>query len=171
MLHSDLVFLRPLEAEDLDFLYALENDPAVWSVSDTLAPVSRYTLRQYLNNAAADFHEVRQLRLVLCATATQQAVGTIDLFGFEPLHQRAGVGVLVLARHRQQGYARVALELLRPYARQVLRLHQLHCTIAADNAASIRLFEAAGYSRVGVRRDWLRTAEGWQNAVEMQQLL
>ncbi|SHK31656.1 GNAT family N-acetyltransferase [Hymenobacter psychrotolerans] len=171
MLRSDLVFLRPLEAEDLDFLYALENDPGIWSVSDTLAPVSRYTLRQYLDSAAADFHEVRQLRLVLCATATQQAVGTIDLFGFEPLHQRAGVGVLVLARHRQQGYAQAALELLRPYARQVLRLHQLHCTIAADNAASIRLFEAAGYSRVGVRRDWLRTADGWQNAVEMQQLL
>ena len=171
MLRSDLVFLRPLEAEDLEFLYALENDPAVWSVSDTLAPVSRHTLRQYLDNAAADFHEVRQLRLVLCATATQEAVGTVDLFGFEPLHQRAGVGVMVLTRHQRQGYARAALELLRPYARQVLRLHQLHCTVAADNAASLHLFEAAGYTRVGVRLEWLRTADGWQNAVEMQQLL
>ena len=171
MLHSDLVFLRPLEAEDLDFLYALENDLGVWGVSDTLVPVSRYTLRQYLDHAAADFHEVRQLRLVLCATATGEAVGTVDVFGFEPLHQRAGVGIMVLARHRRRGYARAVLDLLLPYARQVLRLHQLHCTIAADNPASQRLFRAAGFRRVGLRREWLRTASGWQHAVEMQCLL
>jgi len=171
MLHSDLVFLRPLEAEDLDFLYALENDSSVWGVSDTLAPVSRYTLRQYLDHAATDFHEVRQLRLVLCTTATGEAVGTVDVFGFEPLHQRAGVGIMVLAYHRRRGYAQAALKLFLPYARQVLRLHQLHCTIAADNTASQRLFRAVGFRRVGVRREWLRTADGWQHAVEMQHLL
>ena len=70
-----------------------------------------------------------------------------------------------------RGDARAALELLLPYARQVLRLHQLHCTIAADNAGSQRLFTAAGFQEVGVRREWLRTAEGWQDAVEMQYLL
>ena len=171
MLHSDLIFLRPLEADDLDFLYALENDPAVWSVSDTLAPVSRHTLRQYLDGAAADFHAVRQLRLMLCATATGAAVGTVDLFGFEPLHQRAGVGILVLAGHRRRGYARAALALLQPYARQVLRLHQLHCTIAANNLASLKVFREAGYARIGLRREWLRTADGWQDAVELQLVL
>ena len=171
MLQSDLIRLRPLEADDLDFLYQLENDPAVWGVSDTLAPVSRHVLRQYLDNAAVDFFEVRQLRLVLEDLATGAAVGTLDLFGFEPLHQRAGVGITVLASHRRRGYARAALELLQPYARQVLRLHQLFCTIGADNEASLQLFEAAGFARVGVRREWLRTAEGWQDAVEMQRLL
>ncbi|OWP64807.1 GNAT family N-acetyltransferase [Hymenobacter amundsenii] len=171
MLQSDLLTLRPLEADDLEFLYQLENDPAVWGVSDTLAPVSRHVLRLYLDNAAVDFFEVRQLRLVLQDQASGAAVGTLDLFGFEPLHQRAGVGITVLAAHRQRGYARAALELLLPYARQVLRLHQLSCTIGADNEASLRLFAAAGFERVGVRREWLRTAEGWQDAVEMQCLL
>ncbi|AHJ99148.1 GNAT family N-acetyltransferase [Hymenobacter swuensis] len=171
MLRSDLIFLRPLEADDLEFLYALENDPAVWGVSDTLAPVSRHVLRQYLDSAAADFFEVRQLRLVIAAAATGEAVGTLDVFGFEPLHQRAGVGITILAAHRQRGYARAALALLLPYAQQVLRLHQLHCTIAADNAGSQRLFTAAGFQEVGVRREWLRMAAGWQDAVEMQLLL
>ncbi|MBT2556264.1 GNAT family N-acetyltransferase [Hymenobacter sp. ISL-91] len=171
MLQSDLIRLRPLEADDLDFLYQLENDPAVWGVSDTLAPVSRHVLRQYLNSAAADFFEVRQLRLVLEEVASGAAVGTLDLFGFEPLHQRAGVGITVLASHRRRGYARAALALVLPYARQVLRLHQLHCTIGADNEASLALFAAAGFSRVGVWREWLRTTESWQDAVQMQCLL
>ncbi|MBC8082504.1 MAG: GNAT family N-acetyltransferase, partial [Hymenobacter sp.] len=93
MLRDELIFLRALEAEDLDFLYALENEASLWAVSDAVVPVSRYTLRQYLDNAAADWHEVRQLRLVVCALADGRAVGTVDLFDFEPRHQRAGVGI------------------------------------------------------------------------------
>lgn len=171
MLSSDLVFLRPLEADDLDFLYALENDPAVWGVSDTLAPVSRHTLRQYLDSAGADFHEVRQLRLVLCAQATREPVGTVDIFDFNPLHQRAGVGIMVLGQFRRRGYARAALDLLVAYAWQVLRLHQIYCTISILNQPSVRLFKTSGFTKIGVRREWLRTAEGWQDVVEMQRLL
>jgi diamine N-acetyltransferase len=171
MLSSDLVYLRPLEAEDLEFLYALENDPAVWAVSDTLAPISRYTLRQYLDNAGADFHEVRQLRLVICRQDMKIAVGTLDIFDFNPLHQRAGVGITVLGQYRRQGYARAALDLLVPYARQILRLHQLYCTISVTNRASVGLFKMAGFKKIGVRRDWLRTADGWQDVLEMQHLL
>ncbi|WP_188556076.1 GNAT family N-acetyltransferase [Hymenobacter glacieicola] len=171
MLSSDLIFLRPLEADDLDFLYALENDPSVWGVSDTLAPVSRHVLRQYLDSAAADFFEVRQLRLIICDTGSRAAVGTLDIFGFEPLHQRAAVGITVQREFRRRGYARAALALLVPYARQVLRLHQVYCTISVANRASIQLFTAAGFAPVGVRKEWLRTAQGWQNALEMQLLL
>ncbi|HEX8351150.1 MAG TPA: GNAT family N-acetyltransferase [Hymenobacter sp.] len=171
MLQSETVQLRALEDSDLDFLYALENDPAIWAVSDTLAPVSRYALRQYLANAAADFHEVRQMRLIICAKADNRAIGVLDLFNFEPLHQRAGVGVTVLAAERRRGFAQAALRLLLEYAARFLQLHQLHCTIAADNEASLALFQSAGFQRVGVRREWLRTAQGWQDAIEMQRVL
>lgn len=163
------VTLRALEESDLDFLYALENDPGIWGVSDTLAPVSRFALRQYLQHATADFYEVRQLRLVICASGV--AVGTLDLFNFEPLHQRAGVGITILAAARRHGYAGAALELLRGYARETLRLHQLYCTVAADNTASLRLFRQAGFRRVGVRKEWLRKDFSWQDAVELQYIL
>ena len=139
--------LRALEPDDLEFLYALENDRHIWGVSDTLAPVSRHALREYLAHATADFFEVRQLRLVL--EAEGQAVGVVDLFGFEPLHQRAGVGITVLAAARQKGYARQALELLKIHARDVLRLHQIYATVGADNRASLALFRAAGFRRGG----------------------
>lgn len=171
MLRDDLILLRALEADDLDFLYALENDAALWNVSDTLVPMSRYTLRQYLDSASADLQEVRQLRLVICAAATGRAVGTLDLFEYDPRHQRAGVGIVLLAAERKQGFAKAALRLLAAYARQTLLLHQLHCTVGADNVASHALFRAAGYREVGVRKEWLRTAAGWQNAVEYQLLL
>ena len=163
--------LRALEPDDLDFLYALENDPDIWGVSDTLAPVSRHALREYLEHARADLYVVRQLRLVITTEIGSPAVGVIDLFDYDPLHQRAGVGITILARERRHGYARQALALLKSHARAVLRLHQLYATVGATNAASMKLFRAAGFRRVGTRHGWLRTAQGWQDAVEWQCLL
>ncbi|WP_201987449.1 GNAT family N-acetyltransferase, partial [Hymenobacter rubidus] len=118
--------LRALEPDDLDFLFALENDADIWGVSDTLVPVSRHALRTYLEHASADFYVVRQLRLVITTEFGGPAVGVVDLFDYDPLHQRAGVGITVLARERRRGYARQALELLKTHAREVLRLHQVY---------------------------------------------
>lgn len=166
-----MVTLRALEPDDLEFLYALENDRDVWGVSDTLAPVSRHALREYLLHATEDFHVVRQLRLVITTEIGSPAVGVIDLFDYDPLHQRAGVGITILANERRHGYARQALDLLQKYAREVLRLHQLYATVGGDNKGSMKLFRAAGFRRVGTRQAWLRTAAGWQDAVEWQCLL
>lgn len=163
--------LRALEADDLEFLFALENDPDIWGVSDTLAPVSRHALREYLAHAGADFHTVRQLRLVVVVQPGGPAVGVVDLFDYDPLHQRAGIGITIVAGQRRRGYARQALELMQAHAGQVLRLHQLYATVGADNRASMKLFKAAGFRRVGTRREWLRTATGWVDAVEWQCLL
>ena len=163
--------LRALEPDDLEFLYALENDPDIWGVSDTLAPVSRHALREYLQRAGADFHAVRQLRLVVTAGVGSPAVGVVDLFDYDPLHQRAGVGITVLAGKRRHGYARQALELLKDHARDVLRLHQVYATVGTTNVPSMKLFAAVGFRRVGTRHAWLRTATGWQDAVEWQCLL
>ena len=165
------MILRALEPDDLEFLYALENDPGIWGVSDTLAPVSRHALREYLDHATADFYAVRQLRLVLATEISSPAVGVVDLFDYDPLHQRAAVGITVLASQRRHGYARQALQLLKTHAHQVLHLHQIYATVGAENQASMRLFKAVGFRRVGTRRAWLRTASGWQDAVEWQCLL
>ena len=163
--------LRALEPDDLEFLYALENDPDIWGVSDTLAPVSRHALREYLEHAGADFYVVRQLRLVVTTEIGSPAVGVVDLFDYDPLHQRAGVGITILARERRHGYARQALERLKAHARDVLRLHQLYATVSNENHASMSLFSAVGFRQVGTRLDWLRTATGWADAVEWQCLL
>ena len=165
--------LRALEPDDLDFLFVLENDPELWAVSEVLpAPLSRHALREYLRHAAASLAETGQLRLIIKGK-DGQAVGTLDLYDYNARHQRAGVGVAVLQSERRRGYAQAALAALLPYARQALHLHQLYCTIAQGNQASIRLFAKSGFRRVGIRQDWLRrnTENNWENAVEMQLLL
>ena len=165
------VRLRALEPDDLEFLYALENDPTIWGVSDTMAPVSRQALREYLAHATSDLYVVQQLRLVVTTEISSSPVGVVDLFDYNALHQRAGLGITILASERRHGYARQALELMKTHARDVLRLHQLYATVDVTNSASMRLFRAAGFRRVGTRYGWLRTASGWADAVEWQCLL
>jgi diamine N-acetyltransferase len=167
-LQSDHTYLRALEPTDLDFLYTLENDTSVWHVGNTLTPYSKFVLEQYLENAALDIYTIKQLRLVICKHS-QEPIGAIDLFDFDPLHRRAGIGVVISAAYRSNGHATEALGLLTTYCQQTLQLHQVYCSVTASNHTSIKLFKNAGFEEVGLRREWLRKSDGsWDDVVEMQ---
>ncbi|MDO6389440.1 GNAT family protein [Pontibacter sp. BT731] len=169
-LKGDHTYLRALEPTDLDFLYTLENDTSTWHVSNTFTPYAKFVLEQYLENAALDIYTVKQLRLVIC-NHEQKAIGAIDLFDFDPLHRRAGIGVVVSAPYRGKGHAAEALHLLLNYCEHTLQLHQVYCSITATNHTSIRLFKSAGFEEAGIRREWLRKSDGsWDDVVEMQRL-
>lgn len=152
------IFLRALEKSDLEVLYACENDRAVWKVSNTQTPFSRHVLEQYLDTAHQDLYTNKQLRLMVCRTDTNDPVGTIDLFEFEPAHSRIGVGVLIFDAFRQQGYAQEAIECLKEYVFGTLLLNQLYCNISASNTGSIRLFEKLGFRNSGLRKSWNRVS-------------
>ena len=170
-LKSENIHLRALEPTDLEFLYSLENDVLVWPVSNTANPFSKHVLQQYLDNAAADIYTVRQLRLVIGENNSGQAVGAIDLFDFDPKHLRAGIGIVIGSGFRQKKYATEALFLTAGYAKQHLHLHQLYCSVGAKNTASQQLFLKAGYQQTGLRKDWLRIADGWEDVLEYQKIL
>ena len=171
-LSGSAVRLRAVEPGDAALLYAWENDPAVWSVSGTLAPFSREALARFIEEQQrADICRAGQLRLMI-ETLGGQAVGTIDLFEFDPHNRRAGVGILVYdPAVRGRGYASEALRLVIGYARELLRLHQLWCTVGADNRASLALFGKAGFRVTGIRREWNRTPEGYEDELQLQLLL
>ncbi|MDX9883799.1 MAG: GNAT family N-acetyltransferase [Prolixibacteraceae bacterium] len=165
------VRLRPLEPEDIGLLYSWENEMAVWEVSNTLVPFSKYILEQYILNSQRDIYESRQLRLVI-ETLEGKPVGAVDLFEFEPVHQRAGVGILIHhAGERQKGYATDALLLLCSYAREILGLHQLFANITAGNEASLHLFTKCGFELCGRKKDWIKSGSGWKDELVFQQLL
>lgn len=147
--------LRALEPEDLEFLYSMENNSLFWEVSHTQAPFSKYVLRQYLENSHLDLYEAKQLRLMITEKETEVRIGMIDLFDFNPQHQRAGVGIAIHSESQKKGYATEALELLIAYCFKHLNLHQLYVNITPDNTKSIALFTKFGFVNVGTKKDWL----------------
>ena len=87
-LQGKTIYLRALEPEDLEFVYAIENDEAVWEVSNTQTPYSRFLIRQYLENAQQDIYEARQLRLAICENNSFKAVGLIEKIGRASCRER-----------------------------------------------------------------------------------
>jgi diamine N-acetyltransferase len=164
--------LRAVEPEDLELLYLWENDRTVWHVSNTMVPFSHYQLKRYIDADPSDVYTHKQIRLMIdCHESEEQTrtVGSIDLFDFEPVHQRAGLGILIAsAVDRRHGYAYEAILQMMDYCRKILFLHQLYCNIAASNKASIQLFVKAGFEITGTKKDWLRTENGWEDEHMLQ---
>lgn len=151
------LYLRAVEPEDLEFLYELENDQDLWEVSNTRIPFSKNTLQQYLSSVQ-DIYTDRQLRLVICVDA--QSVGAVDLFDYDPFHQRAGVGIVISKDFQQKGLATVALKQLIQFCSSNLGLRLLFCNILSNNQHSIALFEKASFFYVGNKKYWHRSATG-----------
>lgn len=156
-LTGNTIYLRALEPDDLEFIYKLENNEAIWEVSNTQTPYSRFLIRQYLENAHQDIYEAKQLRLAICKNGSFEAIGLIDLFDFDPVNQRAGVGIIIQEHeHRNTGLGSEALGLLISYAFNKLQLHQLYANIDSSNVASVRLFTNFGFGLVGIKKDWIK---------------
>lgn len=157
------VALRAVEMSDASLIHKWENDTAIWRVSNTLTPFSHYIIEQYILNSDQDIFASRQLRLMIdrINSADIVAIGTIDLFEFDPLHRRAGVGIMICEESRNHGYASEALELLKKYTFETLQLHQLFCHISPENELSLSLFIKHGFAITGTRLQWLRLNGKW----------
>lgn len=159
--------LRALESADLELLYLWENDPEIWRVSETISPLSRERLAALIRDQVYDLYATRQMRLMI--DVDDVAVGCVDLFNFEPLHRRFGVGILIYAEeHRRKGYAREAIEQVKDYARNTLDLKQIWVNIDEDNPASIALFESCGFVLSARRKEWINRAGKFIDELEYQ---
>ena len=163
------ISLRALEPEDLDLLYRIENDDALWRVGTTNVPYSRYVLRDYIANSSSDIYADRQLRLMI-EDENHQVVGIIDLVNFDPRHLRAEIGIVIEESSRRQGYATATLHALRDYAHRVLHLHQLYAYIDVHNEASLSLFQKAGYVTAARMPQWLCDGNEYHDAWLVQLL-
>ena len=155
--------LRALEPEDLDFLFQIENNESFWEVSHTQTPFSKYLLKKYIENGHLDIFEVKQLRLLIEEKSTKNQVGMIDLFDFNPQHQRAGIGLLIHPKFQQNGFASEALSMVINYCFSHLNLHQLYVNITSDNQKSISLFSKHHFIKSGVKKDWILSNGTFKN--------
>ena len=161
-LENEKIKLRALEPEDLDDFYKWENDVDLWSMGCTLEPYSRFELKQYILSQK-DIYEAKQLRLIIENKADNKAIGTIDLYDFDPHNRRAAVGILVDRNYQGNGMAVEALILLCDYAFSFLKLHQLFAYIPIKNERSKRLFTRCGFKDIGLLPEWIQAPDGFED--------
>ncbi len=168
LLTNGTILLRAPEPTDLDILYNMENNTALWFVSGNTAPYSRYQLKQYIEQSQHDFYTDRQIRFMIVRIQDNTVLGSVDLTDIDPYNGRAEIGIALLTEYRQQGLASMALKILMQYAAQVLRLHQLYCHIPAGLDQSINLFSSNGFAQSGTLKDWLVKENRYSDVVVLQ---
>lgn len=156
-LKGQIISLRALEPSDVDILYEWENDQNLWHVSYTQTPFSKFILEEFVNTAFNDIYTNKQLRLMIVDTNLNKTIGAIDLFEFDPQHDRCGVGIYIIEQHRKSGLAFECIELLKQYCFNNLHLKQLYVHISQFNMASLALFEKAGFENSGLKKCWRKT--------------
>lgn len=169
-LNGEKVRLRALEPSDLENLYKWENNSELWHVSDAVAPYSRYILKEYIQNAPKDIYENKQLRLIIEQNLKGQneAVGAVDLFDYDPFHNRAALGIFIDANHQREGIGSDTIKVIKNYAFNYLQLNMLFCHIGEDNPASISFFKKNGFVISGQLKNWLKGLDGYIDSYVLQ---
>jgi diamine N-acetyltransferase len=164
MMKFEEIVLRAPEPEDLELLYKWENNNSYWLISNTYVPFSKFTLKRYLETSHKNIFETGQVRLMIDHISDKKTIGTIDIFDFDAFHNRAGLGILIAEEeYRRQGLATMALKCLIGYCFKTLHLHQVYCNILENNCQSMELFKSQGFELAGIKKDWVKTADGYIN--------
>lgn len=167
MLKGTDIYLRTIEPSDVHFILENENNTDNWKISNTQVPFSEELIIHYVHHAQ-DIYSLKQVRFIICLTADDSRIGMIDLFEFEPLHQRAGIGILILAAHQQLGHGKSALKIIEEYALKSLGIRNLFCNILAGNEQSHHLFLNNGFVQVGIKKNWFNDRGNWVDEILYQ---
>ena len=89
---------RSVELSDLDILYNWENDDEVMNFGLTNMPLSKDFLIRYIQKANLDIQTTQQYRFIIENNSV--VIGCIDIFDFDAIHRRAGVGILLDKKYR-----------------------------------------------------------------------
>lgn len=164
---NDTITLRCAEPEDAELIYRWENNRDIWRVSGTHVPFTRFQIEQFLlgNN---DLFSNKQLRLMIDLNETGESIGCIDIFDYDSINLRAGIGILIDNAFRRQGFAKAALASCVEYLFHDLLLHQVYCSIDETNTESQKLFLGQGFTLCGRRKDWIRTKPRFLDIFEYQ---
>ena len=170
MLKGEQIYLRTLEPADADIILKWENNSDNWRVSNTFVPFSRKLIEDYVNSAQ-DIYSIKQLRFIICLVENDKEIGAIDLFDFDPYHQKVGLGILIAElEDRRNGYAKEAVLLIKEYCFNHLNLHQVYCNILSENISSVDLFEKSGFTICGIKKEWVKSNNGWEDELLLQSI-
>ena len=100
-----------------------------------------------------DIIEHKQVRLVIFDESN--SYGFIDLFDYDHISRRAGVGIIIFEKFRSKGIGSLSLKLIEEHVSSHVPMHQLYANISSNNVESISLFKKNGYNEVGLKKDWV----------------
>jgi aminoglycoside 6'-N-acetyltransferase len=156
-LQGPRVRLRALESADLPALAAIRAEPGV---------------RRWWGEPQPDDFEAGEDGDLLAIEVAGAVAGLIQYAEVtDPQYRSAGIDLFLGSEWEGRGFGREAVGLLVGYLIESRGHHRLTIDPAAANERAIRCYEAVGFTRVGVLRQYERAADGtWRDGLLMELL-
>lgn len=161
----DNLILRTPLLSDLDYLLSWENDLKNNLYTDVPVFYTPSQIEDFLNSDH-DLLLQNQIRYII--ELNSSAVGCIDLYDYDMVNSRAGVGIYVDSNFRNKGIASKSLELLKSISMEKYLIYNLYADIMSGNKASIKIFEKANFIKNGIKTNWIRTESSFEDVLFYQ---
>ncbi|MEE2908387.1 MAG: GNAT family N-acetyltransferase [Planctomycetota bacterium] len=150
---SDRLCLRPLTLDDVETMHRLFCSPGVY---EGLASIPQHPdldfARDRVRSGCQRITECQGLTLLAClGNSSGEVIGEIGL-GINWRHRKGGLGYLLDADYRGQGYASEMLQGLIEHAFGPMGLHRLYAATYPENEASKKLLDRNGFTLEGMSR-------------------
>lgn len=162
LLQSARVDLRPVTADDLPDLLAINGDPEVtrhlpYETWRTLQDGSAWLQRMEALHQAGTGQQ-----LVVVSRAEARCIGTVLLFKFDSASARLELGYVLGRRHWGKGYMREALTLVGTHLFGAAGVRRIEAEVNPDNLASNRLLLRLGFTLEGRARErWVAKGQAY----------
>ena len=161
----DNLILRTPLLSDFDDLLSWENDLKNNQYTDVPVFYTPSQIEDFLNSDH-DLLLQNQIRYII--ELNSSAVGCIDLYDYDVVNSRAGVGIYVDSNFRNKGIASKSLELLKSISIEKYLISNLYADIMSGNRSSIKIFEKANFIKNGIKSNWIRTENSFEDVLFYQ---
>ncbi len=163
-IHTARLTLRPVEAADIDALFALHHDATTTRYIPHMFWRERADAQAWVERGLDRHEKQTAIQCVVVRRATDEAVeaviGTALLFNVQEDSGLAEIGYLIGAPYWRQGYMREAVTAFIDFAFSSLGLRRLEALVDARNVASNALARRCGFVLEGVLRErWVAAGE------------
>ena len=161
VLRGERVLIRPMTADDVPLLAAIQAQPGVAAAWGEPEP-------EKLEGKAAGTDECTVFAVELAG----EVVGLIQYHEEDdPMYRHAGIDIFLSEDVHGQGLGSEAVRTMAEYLIHERGHHRLVIDPAAHNTAAIRAYEKAGFKPVGVMRQYERLPGGeWHDGLLMDLL-
>ena len=156
------VMLRPITEADLPDYVRWLNDPEVTRYLGRFKPLGRLAERQWFEHAAAAKDSI----LWAVTDEAGRHIGGTGLHQIHWVSRSATIGLLIGDKEVWgRGYGKDVLRTATRWAFEELGLHRIESECFAENVASARCHEAAGYLRMGTARKRYWRGGTWHDSL------
>lgn len=150
MLSDDLIYLRKLEATDLERTWLWINDPGVYLKIGSQVPISRSAQQKWFEHVDQSSDKII---LAICLRQGDIHVGNVSLDSIENRHRTARLSIFIGDdKHRGKSIGSRAIRLLVEYAFNFLNLNRIWCKATSGDERIMHFYTQLGFKIEGVMR-------------------